>query len=228
MAAPEQSPRHYCWFDTEFTTLDLEAARLLQVALVVTDTDLRPIVPGPPPGIPADCLERNGLNVYLRPPADWEPDDWHRTEMAWVIARCTASVLEAEDADRMLALYLDAATGPAASDVRGRPPMAGNSIHNDWFLARRDLPLFSDRLHYRLLDVSALKSEWLAGGGGGSVLDKDDGEALRAAFPGADLADGAAHDAYYDAQASLAELAWYRARIPWGRWTDRPSSSPSV
>ena len=29
--------RLYCWFDTEYTTLELERARLLEVALIVTD-----------------------------------------------------------------------------------------------------------------------------------------------------------------------------------------------
>jgi oligoribonuclease (3'-5' exoribonuclease) len=212
MAPSESAPRHYCWFDTEFTSLDLDAARLLQVSLMVTDTALRPIVPADPAGIPAEHLERNGLNVYLRPPDGWEPEEFHRTEMAGVLERCGASRLGAEDADALLARYLDAAIGPTASDVRGRPLMAGNSVHNDWFLARRDLPAFAARLHYRLLDVSALKSEWLVLGGGSSLLDKDDREAMAAAFPPADLGLGSAHDAYYDAQASCAELAWYRAR----------------
>jgi oligoribonuclease (3'-5' exoribonuclease) len=67
-------------------------------------------------------------------------------------------------------------------------------------------------LHYRLLDVSSIKTEWrVARGGAGAELDKGKAPELRAAFPAADLDGGAAHDAYYDAQASLAELAWYRS-----------------
>lgn len=215
MPSPEISPRGYCWFDTEFTSLDLDGARLLQVSLVVTDTSLRPIVPPSPAGVPAEHLTRNGMNVYLRRPGDWEPDEFHKTEMMDVLERCARSEHTAGQADEWLAHYLDAALGPPAANIRERPLLAGNSIHNDWFLARRDLPLFAARLHYRLLDVSALKSEWLAGLGGPSptLLDKDDRAALAAAFPEVDLGDTKAHDAYFDAQASLAELAWYRARL---------------
>ena len=215
MTAPESAPRHLCWFDTEFTSLDLDGARLLQVSLVVTDVELRPLVPQAPPGVPAACLVRNGLNIYLRRPADWIPGEFHRSEMLEVLERCAASSVEPAQADEWLAHYLDAAVGSPAASIRERPLLAGNSVHNDWFLARRDLPLFTARLHYRLLDVSALKSEWLAalGGDAPELLDKEDPSALLAAFPGADLAGGRAHDAYYDAQASLAELAWYRARL---------------
>lgn len=214
MPSTETTPCGYCWFDTEFTSLDLDAARLLQVSLVVTDTSLRPIVPASPAGVPTELLTRNGLNVYLRRPADWEPEEFHRTEMMDVLERCARSPHTPEQADAWLAHYLDAALGPPAASIRERPLLAGNSIHNDWFLARRDLPVFAARLHYRLLDVSALKSEWLAGLGGPSptLLDKEDRAALEAAFPAIDLGDSKAHDAYFDAQASLAELAWYRAR----------------
>ena len=104
--------------------------------------------------------------------------------------------------------------GARAESISARPIMAGNSVHNDWFLARRDLPEFTKRLHYRLMDASSFKSEWAAhlGGPGAGGLDKDDRDAVRAVFPAADIA-AAAHDAYYDAQASLAELAWYRGRL---------------
>ncbi|MCF7847345.1 MAG: 3'-5' exonuclease, partial [Kiritimatiellales bacterium] len=33
----------YVWFDAEFTSLELDQARLLQVAAILTDTDLRRI-----------------------------------------------------------------------------------------------------------------------------------------------------------------------------------------
>ncbi len=208
-------PTHYAWFDTEFTSLDLDEARLIQVALVVSDTDLNPVVPNvPPPLIPSGCIERNGVNVYLPLPRDWEPQPFHLEEMADVLERCRASSTALAQADAFLAAWLDACIGPPAESIGARPVMAGNSVHNDWFLARRDMPEFARRLHYRLLDASSFKSEWLAHFGGESpvLLDKDDREALRAVFPSADVM-AAAHDAYYDAQASLAEQAWYRRHL---------------
>ena len=211
----EAPPTHYAWFDTEFTSLDLDAARLIQVALVVSDADLNPVVPeAAPQGVPQGCVARNGLNVYLPLPPDWEPEAFHLEHMADVLARCRESAARLEQADAWLAAWMDACVGAPADSIGARPIMAGNSVHNDWFLARRDLPEFSRRLHYRLMDASSFKSEWLAklGGADAGVLDKADRAAITAAFPAADVS-AASHDAYYDAQASLAELAWYRSRL---------------
>lgn len=205
-------PPIYCWFDTEFTSLELDSASLLQVALVVTGTDLVPIVPGDCPDLPDSIRRRNGISVYLQPPSGWEPGAFIAENMPEVVEACRASAFGVQDGDRFLAAYLDAAVGAAPESIKDRPIMAGNSIHSDWFFARRDLKRFHSRLHYRLLDVSSIKTEWRASHGGpGAELDKGRAPELRAVFPAADLEGGAAHDAYYDAQASLAELAWYRA-----------------
>lgn len=210
-SSSDTPPSHYAWFDTEFTSLDLEEARLIQVALVVSDRELRPVVPETrPEGVPEECVERNGLNVYLPLPEGWEPERFHREEMGAVLARCRKSDVRVEQADAWLAAWMDACVGERAKEVKERPVMAGNSVHNDWWLARRDLPEFLARLHYRLLDASSFKTEWLAClGGGRELLDKERKEALLEVFPQADL-EGGEHDAYFDAQASLAELTWYR------------------
>jgi oligoribonuclease len=202
----------YCWFDTEFTSLEMDTASLLQVALVVTGTDLVPIVPDDCPDVPDSIRRRNGISVYLQPPDGWEPGTFIAENMPSVVEACRASAFDVEDGDRFLSAYLDAAVGAASESIKERPVMAGNSIHADWFFVRRDLKRFHSRLHYRLLDVSSIKIEWRVGRGGpGPELDKGKAPELRAAFPAADLEGGAAHDAYYDAQASLAELAWYRS-----------------
>ena len=72
----------------------------------------------------------------------------------------------------------------------------------------RELPGFASRLHFRILDVTALKLEWTHRGG--KAFEKETPDQIRAAFPAADLEGDARHDAYYDAQASIAELAHYR------------------
>lgn len=201
----------YCWFDSEFTGLDLERAALLQVALVVTDHALRPMCPERAPALPEAIRTPVGLSIHLRPPADYVPSAWAREHMPSVLERCARSSFRAAEADAWLAAWLDALVGPPAEASLDRPVLAGSSVHHDWFLARRDLPLFSSRLSYRQLDVSALKLE---------VrnhffrekppeLDKDDAAAVRRWFPQLSGEDGP-HDALYDAQASAAELALYR------------------
>jgi oligoribonuclease (3'-5' exoribonuclease) len=90
--------------------------------------------------------------------------------------------------------------------------MAGNSIHTDWMLARKFLPVFTGRLHYRLLDVSALKIQWLDLTDG-AEFKKDDPKTVKKYFPEADLRRLRRHDAYYDIVASAAELACYRSHM---------------
>jgi oligoribonuclease (3'-5' exoribonuclease) len=88
--------------------------------------------------------------------------------------------------------------------------MAGNSLHADWWLARRFLPRFSGRLHYRHLDVTALKLQWLHLYPG-TEFEKENREIIKRYFPEAALSEsGSRHDAYYDVNASIAELAFYR------------------
>jgi len=63
-----------------------------------------------------------------------------------------------------------------------------------------------------VLDVTALKTEW-ATTLDGPKFDKDDPASLRANLSDADLdthSGTTRHDAYYDVQASMAELVFYR------------------
>ncbi|OQW96780.1 MAG: hypothetical protein BWK77_03640 [Verrucomicrobia bacterium A1] len=190
------------WFDTEYTSLDLGRARLLQVAMMITDGDLRRV--GPP--------ERDvRLAIRLPPSARLSP--WVEENLKPLVARCrSADAVTAAEADRRLAAALDEALGPAPDSVTKRPVLAGNSVHADWWLARRFLPQFLGRLHYRQLDVTALKLEWLRRNPSFD-FEKESGEIVRRHFPGALIGPDERHDAYYDAQASAAELAFYRKHL---------------
>ncbi|MBA4395446.1 MAG: hypothetical protein C0407_17995 [Desulfobacca sp.] len=77
-------------------------------------------------------------------------------------------------------------------------------------MIRRFLPRFLGRLHYRHLDVTAFKLEWQRLHPD-KEFEKENPEIIRRYFPEAYLTDsGSRHDAYYDLQASIAELAFYR------------------
>lgn len=190
------------WFDTEYTTLDLGRARLLQVAMLITDGGLRRL--GPP--------ERDvRLAIRLPPSARLSP--WVEENLKPLVAKCrSAEAVTAAEADRRLAAALEEALGPIPDSVTKRPVLAGNSVHADWWLARRFLPRFLARLHYRQLDVTALKLEWLRRDPSFD-FEKESGAIVRRYFPGALIGPDERHDAYYDAQASAAELAFYRKHL---------------
>lgn len=190
----------YVWFDTEYSDLNLEQARLLQVAAILTDADLQRLHP-----------PEQDLKLYVRLPAEAKVSPWVEDNLKDVLRICRSELaLEPADVEKKLIGLIDRwVTLPGGEDKR-RPILAGNSVHADWWLARRYLPGFLARLHYRQLDVTALKLQW-QDWHGGPAFDKDSPDLMRTYFPGV-LAgmDSGRHDAHYDVQASIAELNFYR------------------
>ncbi|RKX45675.1 MAG: hypothetical protein DRP64_04345 [Verrucomicrobia bacterium] len=192
----------YIWFDAEFTSLELDQARLLQVAVIVTDTNLRRIAP-----------PEADLNLCIRLEEREVVSPWVAENLPVLVEKCrTAEAVSIAEADRQIAALLDQYCGTPCSEMADRPVLAGNSVHNDWFLMRRFLPLFGSRLHYRLLDVSTLKIQWMDWVEQ-QPFDKENVDLLNQYFPGGGISAANAHDALFDIKASIAELAFYRSRL---------------
>jgi oligoribonuclease len=190
----------YVWFDTEFTSLDLDEAKLLQISVMLTDKDLQRLTP-----------PEEDVCLYLRLEETVPVSPWVEKNLPELVRKCrSATAVTLPEADARLAALLDRWCGTPTKTVQKRPILAGNSVHTDWALARRYLPQFTERLHYRLLDVSALKIQWLDLTGG-EEFQKDEPTLVKKWFPQADLRRLRRHDAYYDIIASAAELAYYRA-----------------
>lgn len=193
----------YVWFDTEFTSLELDEAQLLQVAVMLTDRNLKRITP-----------PEEDLNFYIRLPETVALSPWVEKNLPDLVKKCRSkTAVPIESVDAQLTAFVDRWCETPNKTVQKRPLMAGNSIHTDWILARKFLPVFTGRLHYRLLDVSALKIQWLDLTDG-EEFKKDDPQTVKTYFPEADLRRLRQHDAYYDIVASAAELAYYRAHMP--------------
>ena len=193
----------YVWFDTEYSHVEVETAVLLQVAALVTDTSLRRVLP-----------QEHDVRLIIRPPEGTKFSLWVKHHLPDLVRACqSAEAVDVAEADDRLAGYVDAAVGLPAEREDHRPVLAGNSIHFDWWLIRRFLPRFLSRLHYRQLDVSAFKLEWKRLHPD-KRFQKENPEIMRTYFPEAALtASGSRHDAYYDLQASIAELAFYRRHL---------------
>jgi len=192
----------YIWFDAEFTSLDLDQARLLQVAVIITDNRLKRIAP-----------PESDLNLCIRL-EDGEPvSPWVAENLSGLVERCRApGAVSIEEADLRIAALLDTYCGTPCDAMERRPVLAGNSVHNDWYLMRRFLPRFRSRLHYRLLDVSTIKiqwQDWIRE----APFNKEDPAQLNSCFPEGDFGEANAHDALFDVKASIAELAFYRSRL---------------
>lgn len=191
----------YIWFDTEYSTLELDKAQLLQVAALITDRDLRRVVP-----------KEKDISVAIRLTGDVSP--WVSENLPELVRKClSADAVNISTADSMLCAYIDSVVGSPSGAERERPLLAGNSVHADWLLARRFLPRFTGRLNYRHLDVTAFKLEWNRLNPGNDI-GKDGKKFIRQHFPEAYLPRTVStHDAYFDVQASIAELAFYRRNL---------------
>lgn len=129
----------FAWIDLETTGLEPLVDRILEVSMIVTDDQLRPLAE---PFSRVLHLERNfPLSPFIL--------DMHGKN--GLLDECYASTLHlglvVAEAEQMLdALGLDP-----------KPIIAGSSVHFDKGFLRARAPGFLDHFHYRLFDVSVLK-----------------------------------------------------------------------
>ena len=134
-------PDNLIWIDLEMTGLDPERDRIIEIATIVTDAQLKVLAEGPVLAIHQD-EETLGLM-----------DEWNQRQHggSGLIRRVHESRIdEAEATARTLAFlgqYLD----------KGKSPMCGNSICQDRRFLARYMPELEAFFHYRNLDVSTLK-----------------------------------------------------------------------
>jgi len=129
------------WIDCEMTGLDLEKDVLVEIAVLVTDSDLNVIGEGIDLVIAATPEQLAGMNEFV---TQMHTNSGLITEIPSGI-----SVSAAEDA---IIKYLE-----SASTVAGKSPLAGNSVSVDRSFIARNMPRLNDYLHYRTIDVSSVK-----------------------------------------------------------------------
>ena len=142
MASTRRNDERLIWIDLEMTGLDTDRDSILEIATLVTDTQLNVLAEGPELAI-AHPLSRAGGDGRVEPqPA--------RQVRACGSACSTASVTLAEAEASTLAFLTQWV--PA-----GTSPMCGNSICQDRRFLHRLMPRLERYFHYRNLDVSTVK-----------------------------------------------------------------------
>ncbi|MEU4210513.1 oligoribonuclease [Streptomyces sp. NPDC026206] len=129
------------WIDCEMTGLSLSADALIEVAALVTDSELN--------------ILGDGVDIVIRPPAE------ALTTMPEVVRQMhTASGLlteldggtTLEEAERQVLAYIREHVPEP-----GKAPLCGNSVGTDRGFLLRDMPALESHLHYRIVDVSSVK-----------------------------------------------------------------------
>jgi oligoribonuclease len=142
MTAPlAASDLNLAWIDLEMTGLDPDRDRIIEIAVVVTDPDLRVRVPGPVHAIHQSDATLDAM------------DAWNKGThgKSGLIDRVKASTVDEAAAEAEVIDFLQRYVG------RGKSPMCGNSICQDRRFLARTMPRLEAWFHYRNLDVSSLK-----------------------------------------------------------------------
>jgi len=129
------------WIDCEMTGLSLEKDVLVEIAVLVTDSELNVIGDGVDVVIRASADELAGMNDFVTA--------MHTTSGLITEIPNGISVVEAEL--QVIAYLLECGL------QSGKSPLAGNSVGVDRSFIARDMPVLNDFLHYRTIDVSSIK-----------------------------------------------------------------------
>ncbi len=129
------------WVDMEMTGLVPEQHRVIEIATIVTDSELQELAQGPVIAIRQSASELSAM------------DEWNTSHhtASGLVERVRASDYDEARAARETLAFLQKWV------PRGQSPMCGNSICQDRRFMARHLPELEAYFHYRNLDVSTLK-----------------------------------------------------------------------
>ena len=129
------------WIDCEMTGLDLERDALIEVAALVTDSDLNVLGEGVDVVIKPPAAALAQMNEFVR--------DMHTH--SGLLQELDGGI-DLEEAQRLVLDYVRE-HAPEAN----KAPLAGNTIGTDRGFLARDMPGLEGHLHYRVVDVSSIK-----------------------------------------------------------------------
>lgn len=129
------------WIDCEMTGLSLAHDALIEVAVLVTDSELN--------------ILGDGVEVVIKPPdaaLETMPDIVRAMHTSsGLLDELPAGMTLAEAEERVLAYIREHVPEP------GKTPLAGNSVSTDRGFLARDMEQVDNYLHYRIIDVSSIK-----------------------------------------------------------------------
>lgn len=129
------------WVDLEMTGLDPEQDRILEVAAIATDWDLEPVAEMTAVvKVPDDLMKARMVGDF------WEKNAESRDGL---MAQNAGGEAAAQVEEILLSFVRE--------NFGDEVILAGNSIHQDRKFIDREWPCLAEKLHYRMLDVSAWK-----------------------------------------------------------------------
>ncbi|MFD8639610.1 oligoribonuclease [Streptomyces zaomyceticus] len=129
------------WIDCEMTGLSLTDDALIEVAALVTDSELNVL--------------GDGVDIVIRPPdaaLETMPEIVRQMHTSSGLLDALADGTTLADAEAQVLAYI-------REHVKepGKAPLCGNSVSTDRGFLARDMAALESHLHYRIVDVSSVK-----------------------------------------------------------------------
>lgn len=136
-----QNPQNLIWIDLEMTGLDPDNDVIIEMATIVTDSQLNVLAEGPVIAV------HQSDEVLVR------MDEWNTRQHggSGLTQRVRESRISTAEAERLTLEFLEQWV------PKGKSPICGNSICQDRRFLYRQMPTLEAYFHYRNLDVSTLK-----------------------------------------------------------------------
>ena len=136
-----QNPQNLIWIDLEMTGLNPDKDVIIEMATIVTDSDLNILAEGPV------------IAVHQSEEALAGMDEWNTRQhgRSGLTQRVRESRIDTAAAEAQTLAFLEQWV------PKGKSPMCGNSICQDRRFLARYMPGLEAWFHYRHIDVSTLK-----------------------------------------------------------------------
>ncbi len=136
-----QDQNYLLWLDMEMTGLDPELDRVLELAIVVTNSNLEMVAESPVWVVHQPAVVLAGMD-------EWNTNTHGKSGLT---QRARESTLSDADVESAALTFISAYVPKRVS------PMCGNSVHQDRRFMAKYMPRLEEYFHYRNLDVSTLK-----------------------------------------------------------------------
>lgn len=136
-----QDPNALVWIDMEMTGLNSDTDKIIEIATIITNSNLDVLAQGPVLAVHQTDSVLSGM------------DEWNtRTHGgSGLTQRVRESTLNEAEAERLTLDFIQQYV------PKNKSPLCGNSICQDRRFMARGMPQLESYLHYRNLDVSSIK-----------------------------------------------------------------------
>lgn len=137
----KKNQHNLVWLDMEMTGLDPNQNVVIEVAVVITDSELNILAESPSYAISQPAEELAKMDK-------WNVSTHTRSGL---LERIASSGIELAEAEKQILKLLKKHV------AKGSSPLCGNTIHQDRKFMVLYMPVLEEYLHYRNIDVSSIK-----------------------------------------------------------------------